>query len=414
MQKLNSYFRDESFESIYQKASNYFDLESRSTPEPYLPKQSLLSEEEITSRFESIHPAKNISIYIHIPFCESRCRFCDLYSFQIKKKSSYLIDEYVDALLKEISLMSELLISRDVNVTTIHFGGGSPLILSEEQIETLLDRLHNLFKITSETEIAFEVTVSQILPERLKHLKSINANRIHVGIQTLSNNLRELLGRREEASNIFSKVELLIEKDFITSADMLYGIPGQSSEPLISDLEKLINLNTDGFALYELQMTNHFDKHLKKYNYEKVSKKGSFEMMYLAKMFLNDSGYSNVFFNHYGNERDKNLYFTYPNRKEDCLAFGCIADSTIGNLFYRHAKYSEYMNKIKDNKLGIKYGYVEDPERTELRVFETALMSTIVTEENINRLENIWDKSFSGIFDLWKEAGLIIKNIVND
>ena len=407
----NIYFEEDILQHEYEKVTACFDITTRVTPEPYKPAQNnLLSESAILQYIKGKKKSGALSLYLHIPFCNHKCRFCDLYSFQVPVKNRHLINEYIDVLVKEIRVWGNLLQLEKRSVTTIHFGGGSPLILAKDQFELIINTLKKIFSITNKTEIAIEITTSDITDENIKMLKNFNISRIHVGIQTLSDQIRTILGRREPAQIVREKLRLLLSENFITSVDMLYGLPLQSQQIFLADLTELMEYGVDGFALYELQISGLMNKLLMKNSSYNIDKSTSYKMLLRGKKTLTDAGFKNVFFNHYGKNRDKNLYFTYPQRQEDCLAFGTIADAQWSNVFFRHLKYKKYLTSIAEGYSGIDYGHIENKHRTSLRKFENFIMSAQIPFSGVSSMLKLVGNSFNGVFDMWKIAGLISEN----
>jgi oxygen-independent coproporphyrinogen III oxidase len=259
------------------------------------------------------------------------------------------------------------------------------------------------FQINPNTEIAVEITTSQMTDANYQFLLENQINRIHIGVQTLAEPIRRFLGRRESADIVRSKLKNYLSKSFITSVDMLYGLPTQTSVIFLHDLQELIGFGVDGFALYELQVTRSLS-HVIDHNSDKTL---NYQMLMQGKKILNTAGYRNVFFNHLGKQRDQSLYFTFPIRQEDCLALGTIADGKIGSMFYRHKKYKPYLASIAEGTLGIDSGFSTNELRDRIYRFETELMSTHIPLEGIKNMEAQFGDSFKGIFDLWLIANLI-------
>lgn len=394
----------------YEKAQRYFNIHARSTPAPYRPARNhLLSEAEWLTCFcrqnQEINNA--LSLYLHIPFCQGKCRFCDLYCFQVPLKSQSIVNDYVQALELEIEHWARLIDWKYRPITTVHFGGGSPLILAHHQLERILDVLRANFNFTAQTELAVEITTSQMTTANYDFLKKQNITRIHIGVQTLADEIRQLLGRRERAETIRMKLKNFLSESFITSVDLIYGLSLQNWESFASDLEEFLTLGIDGFALYELQITKPLLKIMDNRPALAVDKLHSLQLFLRAKKALNQSGYRNIFFNHFGNRRDHNLYFTFPSRHEDCLAFGTIADGQVGVQFYRHKKLKKYLESVFQGNFGIEFGYLENHPRQIIREFETQLMSTHIEQASIEKMNAQFGMYFKGIFDFWCAVGLL-------
>ena len=402
------HFENEKLFREYQAARRFFNLSQRTAPEPYFPPQiQILTEAELLKPIEKIHSRKNLSIYLHIPFCNGKCTFCDLYSFHIPPHRYELIENYTTALAQEIQLWGKRLEWLTPTVTTVHFGGGSPLVLNTGQLTRLLNLLQRHFPLNNETEFAIEITTSQITPANIKLLEELNIRRVHVGVQTLLEPARQLIGRRESSAVVKEKLKMLLSPDFITSVDLLYGLPFQTADTFQADLDTFIEMGVDGFALYELQITRRLENALRNHPNALPDKLQNYRMVLQGKARLNQAGYQNVFFNHYGNPRDRNLYFTFPERDEDCLAVGTIADGRLANICWRHHKFKQYLLAIGQGNFGIAFGYVESTDRSLLRQLESYLMSTRIPDEFIKTFISHYGPSFQGIWDLWQQAEVV-------
>jgi coproporphyrinogen III oxidase-like Fe-S oxidoreductase len=391
-----------------ERATKFYNPNERKPPVPFFPVNVLeASNPDFEDVVMKVRPADVISVYIHIPFCDRKCNFCDLYSFYIPGNRIEFIDKYVNSVVKEIHHWGNRINSKSLKITTMHFGGGSPLFLGGVHFDKIFRALEDSFTISGETEIALEMTTSEINENNINKILKYNFSRIHIGVQTFNDEIRNLLGRKEEAKIVLTKLEMLRKFNLILSADILYGLPNQLFRDFRTDLERFISGGLDGFALYELTRTKRLERINGGTNVIYPSSEEKYLMILYAKNLLNNSGYKNVFFNHYGNFRDKNLYFTFPVRGEDCLAFGSVADGRIGGFFYRNHKIFNYLKNIENNNSAIDFAYCEDPQRITVRRLEEQLMSAKISKIVFDEAVNNVDKSFKGIFDLWEYVGLI-------
>ena len=222
-EKQTLYFDEKPLRQEFQHVCRYFDITKRSIPAPYFPPQQLMSSENaLLDSIEDIDNTRGLSLYIHIPFCDGKCTFCDLYCFHVPRNKRDIIDRYIRVLLKEIQFWNHLFDWKQKPVTTIHFGGGSPLIIPKEGFEKVLEVLHQNFNVSSETEIAVEITTSQISQENISLFQRLHIHRIHIGIQTLVDDIRKIIGRRETSNKVHTKLQEILSHNFILSVDMLY------------------------------------------------------------------------------------------------------------------------------------------------------------------------------------------------
>lgn len=180
--------------------------------------------------------------YIHIPFCKSKCFYCVFTSFSSLKSR----DEYIFALKKEIGKFY-----KGEELRTLYFGGGTPSLLTVEQIKSILE----LFKVKEHAEITLEANPDGIDINYLKGIKDIGINRISFGSQTFNDKLLKDIGRTHCAKDIKIAVKNAKTAGFENiSVDLIYGLPSQSIEDFSKDLDKVIDLEIEHVSLYGLKI----------------------------------------------------------------------------------------------------------------------------------------------------------------
>ena len=135
---------------------------------------------------------KNISIYVHIPFCFSKCYYCDFNSYAGKEN---LVESYIDSLCKEIISNSEIL--TEYNIDTIYFGGGTPSFIDSKYIKQVLDIL-SMFNINDEAEITIEVNPNSLTQDKAIEYKKMGINRVSIGLQTTYDDVLKNIGRKHK------------------------------------------------------------------------------------------------------------------------------------------------------------------------------------------------------------------------
>ena len=186
-------------------------------------------------------------IYLHIPFCKTRCIYCDFYS----TTRSEMTDRYVSALCKELKLRKSYLDNEPVE--TIYFGGGTPSQLSKENFEKIFETIEKEYNLAECREITLEANPDDLTPEYIKILASLPFNRISIGIQTFNEQTLRLLKRRHTAGQAISAVKECRMAGFQNiSIDLMYGLPGETPESWKADLEEAVSLNVEHISAYHL------------------------------------------------------------------------------------------------------------------------------------------------------------------
>lgn len=187
-------------------------------------------------------------IYIHVPFCAKRCAYCDFYT----QTNHNLINEYVDAVCKEIELRKDYLHNEPIK--TIYFGGGTPSQLSPEQIEKIMTQLGRFYDLSLCEEISLEANPDDLTDEFLSRLLAlVPINRISMGVQSFNDDDLHFLNRRHSAAQAKEAVALC-RKHGITniSIDLIYGLPDQTLEKWERNIQEAILLGTPHLSAYHL------------------------------------------------------------------------------------------------------------------------------------------------------------------
>ncbi len=187
---------------------------------------------------------KDIGVYIHIPFCKSKCFYCDFVSYPNKEN---LISDYVKALVKEIK-HNHL---NKYNIKTIYIGGGTPSILDSKHIKKILKPLKR--NIKKNAEITIEINPGTIDRKKLKEYKKIGINRLSIGLQTTEDKLLKQIGRIHKFNDFLEAYNTARELNFDNiNVDLMLGLPNQTLDILIDSLETVIKLSPNHISLYSL------------------------------------------------------------------------------------------------------------------------------------------------------------------
>ncbi|MGB5218816.1 MAG: radical SAM family heme chaperone HemW [Smithella sp.] len=186
-------------------------------------------------------------LYIHIPFCLSKCGYCSFYSI----KSINLIPEYITALKKEISFYRHKFSSFD----TIYIGGGTPSLLTTQQFIEIFTSIYKYFNIDPDAEITVEANPGDISLEYLIKLKGFGVNRLNIGVQSFNDKVLKFLGRRHSAKDALASIEAARESGFNNlGIDLIYGVHGLSIKLWKDTLQKAVSFNPEHISCYQLSL----------------------------------------------------------------------------------------------------------------------------------------------------------------
>lgn len=190
-------------------------------------------------------------IYIHIPFCKSRCIYCDFYSTTAENKMT----EYIDALTRELALRAGYLQEdgRLPDIETIYIGGGTPSVLDTLSISRILDLIYKVYPVSEKAEITLEANPDDLGRQKIKELSRLPVNRLSLGIQTFDDEKLRLLHRRHKGEQAMEAVRNCQDAGFGNiSIDLIYGLPRQTLAEWERDLDRAIRLHTQHISAYSL------------------------------------------------------------------------------------------------------------------------------------------------------------------
>jgi oxygen-independent coproporphyrinogen III oxidase len=266
-------------------------------------------------------------LYIHVPFCRSRCSYCDFYSHT----DGSLINPWLEALEKEIGIYQ----TRFPGFDTLYLGGGSPSVLSEEALGRILEGAFSHFAIAPDPEVTLEANPQDLNPEKLKGLRALGINRISLGVQSFDDQELSFLKRGHTGRQALEVLRWIREADFpALSIDLIYGLPGQRREAVLANLEKALSFHPEHLSCYQLTIS----KGTLLWGLQAKGKihpvgEGEEEDFFLAtSTCLQDQGYIHYEISNFArNER----YFSRHNQKywqrRPYLGLGPSAHSFLGN-----------------------------------------------------------------------------------
>lgn len=195
------------------------------------------------------HEEESLGIYIHVPFCRTRCRYCDFYRVG---ENHERISRFLAALAQEIDGSVEY---HDRTVGTIFFGGGTPSLLTPAQVASVLDHVGRRFRIAPDAEVTAEANPSDLDFERMRGLRQAGVNRLSIGVQSFNDRELTLLGRRHDAARARAVVERSRSAGFDNvSIDLMLATPGQTEAGFHHSVDEAIVLEPEHVSVYLLEV----------------------------------------------------------------------------------------------------------------------------------------------------------------
>ncbi|HSJ11491.1 MAG TPA: radical SAM family heme chaperone HemW, partial [Gillisia sp.] len=319
-------------------------------------------------------------IYIHIPFCKQACYYCDFhFSTSVKKKG-----ELVEMLCREIILRKEELPGKILQ--TVYFGGGTPSLLSAEELQHIFKTIRENFTLAEDAEITLEANPDDLSREKLELFKSAGINRLSIGVQSFFEEDLKLMNRAHNATEALESIVMAKEYFENISIDLIYGIPGMSDERWLKNIEMALDLGLPHFSCYALTVEPNtaLKKFIDKGIIKPVDDEAAAAHFEILTRTLKNAGYVHYEFSNFG----KPGYFSQNNTAywmgKPYLGIGPSAHSYDGN--------SRKWN-VSNNSL-----YIKSLERGEIPLQEEKL--SIVDKYNeyvMTRLRTMWGVSLAEV-----------------
>ncbi len=289
------------------------------------------------------------AVYIHIPFCQTRCLYCGFFQ---NFANPYLENSYIETLTAEIEMASGLpLISSHPN-HAVYIGGGTPSALSAKNIQKLLKTVHSNLPLANDCEITFESRFHEFDNEKIEACLGGGVNRFSLGVQSFDRTVRKGIGRIDGIEAIFEKLQYLLKLDNAAVViDLMYGLPQQSMEVWRADVSGLIESRIDGGDLYQLNVFG--DSKLKEAVDRGLlsppSKTSEQALMFKQGVeIMEKARYKRLSINHWSrNTRERNLYNQLSKSNAVTIPFGAGAGGKIeGYAFFIDRDVNSYIQRI--------------------------------------------------------------------
>lgn len=196
---------------------------------------------------------EHVNLYIHVPFCEQRCSYCNIFTTVCShQERDGLFEKYLDRLFDEIEYYANI-VNKDVTIASLYFGGGTPTLLSINQLDSIVRKLREAFANWDDSlEVCIESTPEILSAAYLKGLASIGFKRVSIGVQSFSSEELRDANRCVEIESFRDMHEFAHSLGLNTNIDLIYGLPHQDEESIISNLKKAISFNPETITVYPL------------------------------------------------------------------------------------------------------------------------------------------------------------------
>ena len=286
-------------------------------------------------------------IYIHIPFCKQACHYCDFhFSTSLKYKERMLV-----AIQKELLLRASVI--KNEVVETIYFGGGTPSLLNQNEIDKILAVIQENFSLSTSLEITLEANPDDLTKEKIIELSESKINRLSIGVQSFIEEDLQMMNRAHNANEALSCLQLASKYFDNITVDLIYGIPGLTNEKWLENLTTVFNLNIHHISCYALTVEDKtaLASFIKNKKYPPVDEELALTHFTTLVDVAEEKGFVHYEISNFG----KPNYFSKHNTSywlgKSYLGVGPSAHSYYkGNRYWNVANNSQYIKAIENNK----------------------------------------------------------------
>ena len=351
-----------------------------------------------------------LSLYLHIPFCDTVCYYCGCNKIVTKNREK--ATTYLDYLKREVTMQGKLFAGFN-QVEQLHFGGGTPTYLSDPQMDDLMQHLRRWFVFADNEagEYSIEVDPRSVSPDRVHKLRQFRFNRISLGVQDFDPEVQKAVNRLQPEAQTLAVIRAAREARFRSiSIDLIYGLPKQTVQTMGETLSKVIAANPDRIAVYHYAHLPHLFKPQRRiHEAELPSSDIKLEMLALCIQRLNDAGYIYIGMDHFAKPDDelaiaqrqgrlhRNFQGYSTHADADLIACGVSAISSVGMSYSQNVKtLDEYYDRLDQGELPVARGYKLSMDDVLRRFIIQMLMCNF--ELSLRSLEQAYPISFPAYF----------------
>ncbi len=352
--------------------------------------------------------------YIHIPFCETHCLYCGFYLAAYHKDKS---TAYTDSLIEELKQGSEKRFINSAPIHTVYFGGGTPTALKPQDLLRLLQAVRTYLPLTNDCEITIEGRILHFDKDKMAACIDGGANRFSLGVQSFNTEIRTTLGRSCNRDEIIECLQNL--KSFDNSSvviDLIYGLPGQTLETWVADLDTFLSLGLDGVDLYQLNVFSggRLDRAIQEGKIPPAADIPLQSAFYRAGVeHMAKNHVRRLSMTHWGASfRERNLYNTLMGARGQCLPFGTGAGGSLdGHFCFQDRDYKTYMKRVAQGEKPLAMLMRPRPNAVVAnglsRQLELGYMNLKHTSEEAGHDVS---KLFAPLLEQWERAGLLTQS----
>jgi len=355
----------------------------------------------------NLYAQRNLSLYIHIPFCHKLCYFCGCN--KVITRHQHKADKYLEFLAKEIATQAPLFTKR--TVSQLHLGGGTPTFLTKVQLSKLMKMLNSVFNFSADAEISIEVDPRELELDMLDHLRNEGFNRLSLGVQDFNKEVQKAVNREQDEDFIFALIKRAKDLGFhSTNIDLIYGLPLQTKDSFLYTLKRVKALSPDRLTVFNYaHIPSLFAAQRKIKEQQMPTANEKLALLESSINYLTDNGYQFIGMDHFAKPNDelaiaqregqlhRNFQGYSTQGDADLLGLGVSAISQMGDSYSQNEKDLNSYYKLLEQQ---GYAQCKGVALNQDDIIRRAVIKHLICnfELKYSVIESMFDISFSEYF----------------
>lgn len=306
--------------------------------------------------------SRPLNVYVHTPYCIQQCAYCYYKTINLRgTNKSQRMDQYVDALCREIELATDYYQLKNRPVVSVYFGGGTPSLLSEEQLQRIIETIHRNLNLSAATEFTVEAEPVTITQSKADLLKDLGVNRVSMGVQSFDDGIIKRSNRLDDEKKVLRAIDIVKTMDVVVNIDLMSGLAGETQATWEHSVRRAIETGVNSITVYktELYTNTAYYKEIRSDTLQLPDDDQELLFMQHAFTELTQADYKPwSFFTFTRCGQHQHQYATSTFLGEDCYAFGTSAFGKLGNYLFQNTNDEQnYMALLAENQLPVTRGH---------------------------------------------------------
>lgn len=348
---------------------------------------------------------RELGIYIHIPFCQHKCDYCDFISFSNKQD---FIENYVESVKKEINhYFKDKTLLETYTITTIYIGGGTPSYIDSKYIYEIMEMLENNLKQNKvkveDMEITIEVNPGTVNKEKLEQYRKAKINRLSIGLQSTNNEMLKQIGRIHTYEQFLETYQMAKKVGFENiNVDLMIGLPNQTIEDIKRSLKEIVLLNPTHISVYSLivEKGTVIAEKIEKHQLAEMDEELERNMYWYVKNTLELNGYTHYEISNFAKEGKESKHNLNCWRQKEYIGIGLAAHSYLNYVRYTNtSEMKQYINRMNNINTDLVQDILELVQKDEKLDLEENIENVLEVSNN-HQKANLKENNIEMIYEI--------------